>query len=165
MRAALRGYWLGEPLPAELARLLGVDVAGGPPTREEVLAYLAALAGETAGRTRRLVLTYSPGAVARLVELLHSDSDETARKAAVDLLRLFRPSAEDETADEAARVAEETRKMAEKLNDGQLTALLAIMADAGMLSGGAEEPMAARPAHAVEEAEEEEGGEGEEIKS
>lgn len=144
-------------MPAELARLLGRDEAAGPPTREEVLAYLGALAAETAGRTRRLVLTYSPGAVARLVELLHSDSDETARKAAVDLLRMFGPSAENELADETARTAAEVREMAARFSDEQMTKLLEICADAGALAGPEGEAVgSAAPELTRDEAEEEE---------
>jgi hypothetical protein len=156
MRAALRGYWLGEPLPAELARLLGQNLAEGPPTRDEVLAYLAALAGEAAGKTRRLVLTYSPGAVARLVELLHGESDETARKAAVDLLRLFHSSAEDEVAEEAARSASEMRRLTSGMTDEDAVALLELLDEYEVMSRAG----APRAALAVA-AEEEEGGEGE----
>jgi hypothetical protein len=130
-RAALRAHWLGEPLPDDLADVVG-DAAGRADggRRGELRRYLDGIGAESARQTRRLVLTYSPAAVARLVELMRGDSAETARKAAVDLLRLHESSARDELAEAAARAAVDDRRLAESLTDDQVRGLLAILADA-----------------------------------
>jgi len=132
-RAALRGHWLGEPLPERLAEVLGgtPSGAGDRAYRSELRGYLRGLSGDASRQTRRLVLTYGPAAVARLVELMQGDSAETARRAAVDLLRHWESSAREEQAEAAQQAADDDRRLAENLTDEQARQLLAILADAG----------------------------------
>ena len=131
-RAALRGHWLGEPLPPDLAAVL----EGTPQSaedrgrRQELRAYQLSLAAEAVAQTRRLFLAYGSSAVARVVELMRGDNAETARKAAVDLLRYWGESAREELAAEASRAALDGRRLADGLTDAQSRDLLAILADA-----------------------------------
>jgi len=132
-RAALHGHWLGEPLPERLAKVLGGQPVGTGERayRRELRRYLGSLSDDAARRIRRLVLTYSPGAVAQLVELMQGDSAETARKAAVDLLRHWESSARQEEAEAARQAADDDRRLAENLTDDEARRLMAILANAG----------------------------------
>jgi len=133
-RSALRAYWLGEPLPKELARLLAGSPRSADSRRHKQAAqdFLAHLPSEAGQQTRRLVLAYGAAAVARLVELMQDESKETSRKAAVDLLRLHKDYLKEELAEEAARSGAADRVLVDSLSDHQVEILLGVLADAGV---------------------------------
>jgi len=92
--------------------------------------HLDGLADETARKVRRLILAYGESAVARLVELMQGDSAETARKAAVDLLRHWQGCLQDERADASRAESVARRQAADRLSDEQVERVWAILADA-----------------------------------
>ena len=133
-RAALRAHWLGEPLPEHLGRLLeatprSVDSRN---RKQAAQGFLAALPEEAGRQMRRLVLSYGAAAVARLIELMQDQSKETARKAAVDLLRLHKDCLHDELAGEAGRAGAADRALVASLTDEQVEIVLGVLADAGV---------------------------------
>jgi hypothetical protein len=138
-RSALGAHWLGEPLPEALARLLDSRPRSrSRRKRQDALRrYLAGLTEQTARQTRRLILTYGQSAVARLVELMRGDHAETARKAAVDLLRHWEWSLRDELAAESRAASSERQRMTDRLSDEQVEQVWAILADAA--AGDSEE--------------------------
>lgn len=131
-RSALRAYWLGEPLPEALARLLECRPRSrSRRKRQDALRrYLAGLTEQTARQTRRLILTYGQSAVARLVELMQGDHAETSRKAAVDLLRHWESSLRDEMVAASQAASSERQRMTDCLSDRQVERVWAILADA-----------------------------------
>jgi hypothetical protein len=132
-RAALRAYWLGEPLD-ETIRAALEDSPADETARErqlEMRRYLLGLASADARRTRRMGLAYAPLAVAQLVDLIHGESAETSRKAAVDLLRHWDKWAKAELAADAAALAAEHRRLTSRLTDDQVERLWAILAESG----------------------------------
>jgi len=132
-RAALRAHWLGEPLPEHLGRLLACNPRSGGSRRRKQAAqdFLAALPEEAGRQMRRLVLAYGAAAVARLAELMQDQSKETARKAAVDLLRLHKDCLHDELAGQAGRSGAADRALVASLTDEQVEIVLGVLADAG----------------------------------
>jgi len=136
-RAALRAFWLSEPLPEHLAEALAAWPAEARERQaafqrqQELREYLRGLGLTLARQTRRLILSYSPAAAARLVELMRGENLETSRKAAVDLLRLHETSVKNELAEAADESALEGRALADNLSEDQYRQLLALLADAG----------------------------------
>jgi hypothetical protein len=139
-REALRSHWLGETLPVELSRLMKY-VPRSKSRRERHLAareYLSTLSEESARRTRRLVLALAPSAVGLLGTLLEDESKELARRAAVDMMRLYKEFAEEERAATAAEAISVERLMVESLTEDQVEAVLGILGEAGASVGATE---------------------------
>jgi len=121
-------------LPSELERLLAY-VPRSKSRRARHLAareYLGTLSEESARRTRRLVLAFAPSAVGVLASLMQQEeSKDLARRAAVDLMRLYWDFREEERRSEAAASVSVERLLVESLTDEQVETLLGILADAG----------------------------------
>ena len=137
----MRAHWLGEALPSELERLLSY-VPRGKGRRSRHLAareYLGTLSEESARRTRRLVLAFAPSAVGLLASLMQEESKDLARRAAVDLMRLYWDFREEERRSDAAESVSVERLMVESLTEAQVETLMGILADAGAgrCAGGA----------------------------
>ncbi|MBN2582118.1 MAG: hypothetical protein JXL80_03555 [Planctomycetes bacterium] len=140
-REALRAHWLGEPLPAELERLLAHVPRGKKRRRRHIEAhqYLASLPNETERRMRRLVLAYGPTAVVLLGELIQGESKDLARRAAVDMMRLYGEFHGEERTEQAAETGAAERSMVGALSDAQVETVLGILADAGAAAPSADD--------------------------
>ncbi len=147
-RAALRAYWLGEPLD-ETIRAALEDPPADEAARQrqtEMRRYLLGLASAEVRRTQRMGLAYAPLAVAQLVDLIRGESAETSRKAAVDLLRHWDKWARAELAADAAALSAEHRRLTSSLTDDQVERLWAILAEGCTLDACAAPTLAALPA-------------------
>ena len=141
-REALRGHWLGQGLPAELAWLLQPEASATAAQRavcEEALRFVRGLSASFDRHARRMVLAGVSTAVARLIEAMHGESVETSRRAAADLMRYWDRAARGEAADGARSEAAEGRHLADTLTDEQVEQIWSTLADARAAAG--DEPM------------------------
>jgi hypothetical protein len=131
-REALRKYWLGEPLPAELERALHGAPAGQDEflRQQELKEFLAELPCSSSREMRRVALLFGSAAVSRLAQLTQCENAETSRKASVDLARLCKTARQEEETERVRTAAREQGLLASALSEDEARLILSVLADA-----------------------------------